>query len=198
MTPTENCRDVTDERLVELAVTNADYYRCIIERYQRPLARYVMRIATLPKEDVEDILQTVFIKTYENLRDFDTSLKFSSWLYRIVHNETVSHLRKLSVRPQVMLATDDENEEATLFVSSLDLEHEFDRTLTAEDVRRVLDSMDPKYRDVLVLRFFEGKEYSEIADILKRPVGTVGTLILRAKAQFKKKSSEHQVAFQKS
>jgi RNA polymerase sigma-70 factor, ECF subfamily len=194
MTPSEQRRDATDEKLVELVLRDPDRYRSIVARYERPLTRYIMRIATLPKEDVEDVLQSVFIKTYENLRDFDPTLKFSSWIYRITHNETVSHLRKLSARPQTTLATDDEDD-TNVFVSALNLEHELDRTLVADDVRKVLATMDPKYREVLVLRYLEGKEYSEIADILKRPVGTVGTLILRAKAQFKKRSEKHTIAF---
>jgi len=55
-----------------------------------------------------------------------------------------------------------------------------------EEVEYILGVLDEPYREVLVLRFLEEKDYQEISDILKKPIGTVGTLISRAKAQFKK------------
>ena len=59
--------------------------------------------------------------------------------------------------------------------------------MNAQEVRTALASLDLKYRDALVLRFFEHKEYDEIGDILKIPTGTVGTLIHRGKESLKKK-----------
>ena len=191
---TDNPEGVADEELVSLTLKNSDNYRHLIRRYERPLARYVLRIAALPREDVEDILQVVFIKAYQNLEDFDPALKFSSWVYRITHNETVSHLRRLSSRPQITLGGEDENE-AERFVANLNLEEILDQHFLAGDTWKVLEAMDPKYREVLVLKFLEEKDYREIADILKKPIGTVGTLILRAKAQFKKTAQQKKVSF---
>ncbi|MFH1534644.1 MAG: sigma-70 family RNA polymerase sigma factor, partial [Patescibacteria group bacterium] len=60
-----------------------------------------------------------------------------------------------------------------------------DETLSNEKIQKVLSQMDKKYQEVIVLKYLEDKDYQEISDILKKPVGTVGTLLSRAKKQFK-------------
>jgi len=90
----EACEKKEDSELVELSLKKQDYFYCLILRYQEKLLRYIRRISASSKEDAEDILQEVFMSVYKNLNDFDNSLKFSSWIYRIAHNKTVSHWRK--------------------------------------------------------------------------------------------------------
>lgn len=175
----------TDEQLVKLILKNQDYFLHLIDRYQAKLLRYVLRISNVSKEEAEDILQDSFIKVYKNLNDFDISLKFSSWIYRIVHNQVISNHRKLKARPQTI--TIDNEEDTTIMnklISGLDLEEELGHKLMKEDLQRVLERMDKKYREVLVLNFLEEKSYKEISDILKKPINTVGTLINRAKKHF--------------
>jgi len=55
-----------------------------------------------------------------------------------------------------------------------------------EHISSLLSQLKPDYKEVLVLKFFEDKDYQEISDILQKPMGTVATLISRAKIQFKK------------
>jgi RNA polymerase sigma-70 factor (ECF subfamily) len=120
---------------------------------------------------------------YRNLNGFDQKLKFSSWIYHISHNEAISAYRKKNVRPEGHLVAD--SAEILSFVSgSLDsAEVEFDQTVNAGVVNRALLNIDSKYSEVLLLRFFEHKEYDEISDILQIPIGSVGTLIHRGKKQ---------------
>lgn len=174
----------TDEELAKESLTDESCYARLMERYERKLMRYVMRLVSLTKEDAEDVVQDVFIKTYLNLNDFDPSLKFSSWIYRIAHNETVSKLRKMKARPQIVDGEDGEQFEK--IVSEINTESELDRKYASEKVREALEKLDRKYREVLVLRFLEEKDYKEISDILKKPLGTVSVLLNRAKAKLKK------------
>jgi RNA polymerase sigma-70 factor (ECF subfamily) len=128
-------------------------------------------------------LQEIFIKAYRNLNSFDTSLSFSSWIYRIAHNEAISFYRKKNVRPEGHLVGD--GDEVLSFISSsLDTaDVKFDQGINAEEVNKALGLIDEKYREPLILRFFEHKEYDEISDILQIPIGSVGTLIHRGKKQ---------------
>jgi len=174
-----------DEELVPLILQNQDDFLYIVRRYEEKLSRYITRISGLPKEDVEDLLQDVFIKVYQNLNDFDTSLKFSSWIYRIAHNETISNYRKTKSRPQ-SVSYDDEPALANQLASKTDFIKEIEKEYDAKVIRQVLSKMDKKYREVLVLKFLEEKDYNEISDILQKPIGTVGAMINRGKAQFKK------------
>jgi RNA polymerase sigma-70 factor (ECF subfamily) len=144
------------------------------------LTRYLRRLGVSRSEDVEDVLQDVFLKAYRNLNDFDQELRFSSWIYRIAHNTAMSFFRAKRVRPEGMLV-DDGEELLTQVKSDLNIETEAERAFDAELLRAALDTLDAKYRDVLVLRYFEQREYAEISDILRIPEGTVATLIHRAK-----------------
>jgi RNA polymerase sigma-70 factor, ECF subfamily len=180
----------TDEELVALTLTSQDYYSCLIRRYEEKLARYIRRIASFSREDVEDVLQEVFIKAYQNLRSFDPKLKFSSWIYRITHNQVVSHWRKIKSKPSV-LSAEENNSWLESIPDKLDIEKELNIKFDAEEVRKILAKMDDKYREVLVLRFLEGKDYSEISDILEKPMGTVATLINRAKKKFQENIETH-------
>ena len=98
----------TDTEIVQLSLNNKDFFAILIERYESPLSRYVRRLGVGDNEDVQDLLQNVFIKTYQNLNDFDQDLSFSSWIYRITHNETISFFRKKNVRPEGNAVADGE------------------------------------------------------------------------------------------
>jgi RNA polymerase sigma-70 factor (ECF subfamily) len=140
-----------------------------------------MRISRFRREDAGDILQDVFVKTYYNLNEFNDELKFSSWIYRIAHNQTVSEIRKKSSRPSVPF----EKEDIDRFEDVFDIVKEVDNSFDREKIDEALSLLDEKYREVLILRFLDEKDYVEIADILKKPVSTVGNLILRGKKLFK-------------
>ena len=185
-----NLQDIeskNDEELVALTLKNPDNYVFLVDRYEPKLSRYIMRISSSSKEDAEDILQDVFISAYKNLNDFDTDLKFSSWIYRITHNKVISHFRKISARPKTTTYEGD-TQLLNILASDEDLNRDMERKYTAEQVRSILEGMDERYKEVLILKFLEEKDYKEISDILEKPMGTVATLINRAKKQFKEAS----------
>lgn len=173
----------SDEEVVKLTLKDKQYFGILFDRYEAKLSRYIARLGVINEDDRHDVLQDIFLKVYRNLNGFDTSLKFSSWIYRIAHNEAISWYRKRNVRPEGHLISD--SEEILSFSSSKEDTAEviFDRNVNAEQVNSALQKLDQKYRSVLILRFFEHKEYEEISDILKLPVGSVGTLIHRGKKQ---------------
>lgn len=177
----------TDEQLVALTLKDENFYAILVERYEEKLSRYILRISGGSKEDVEDTLQDVFISAYKNLNDFDPDLKFSSWIYRIAHNKVISHFRKITARPKTVTYEGD-GQLLNILASDLDIARDLERKYTGEEVRNILEELDEKYKEVLVLKFLEEKDYKEISDILEKPMGTVATLINRAKKQFKEKS----------
>ncbi|MEI7513228.1 MAG: RNA polymerase sigma factor, partial [bacterium] len=138
------------------------------------------------ENEADDVLQEIFIKVFINLNDYDPSLQFSSWIYRIAHNETISFFRKKNVRPSVLTLS---AEDTDVFFSQLADDKDFVELANQRDDRRVilelLSLLDQKYREILILRFLEEKSYTEIGDILKIPEGTVGTLVNRGKQKLK-------------
>lgn len=179
----------TDESLALRSTTDHDAFGALVGRYEQKLYRYVRRITDASHEECEDILQEIFLKTYRYLHNFDDSLSFSSWIYRIAHNETISHFRKRSVRPQTI-----REEDGTLYLQNIeadmDIAAEIDTKALQQQIQKILDTLGPKYKDVLLLRYLEEKNYQEISDILKIPVKTVGTRINRAKKQLHQSITE--------
>ena len=174
----------TDAEVVARTLVDTSAFTLLVVRYEEKLLRYVRRLGIRNAEDGEDVLQEIFIKVYKNLNAFDSSLSFSSWIYRIAHNEAISFYRKQTVRPEGHQLSDSTDVLTWLPEETTDsAERLFDVKVNALVVKKALSDLDPKYRDAIILRYFEHKEYDEISDILKIPIGSVGTLIHRGKKQ---------------
>jgi RNA polymerase sigma-70 factor (ECF subfamily) len=86
--------DITDEAVArEIQKGNNMLLGVIIDRYEKKLTRYIGKF-TSNTDNINDLVQDVFIKCYTNIQSFDTKQKFSSWIYRIAHNESVNFLKK--------------------------------------------------------------------------------------------------------
>ena len=190
----EECSEINDEELAFLVIENQSYFSCIIKKYEKALFRYVRRISSFSEEEIEDVLQEVFIKVYQNINSFDDSLKFSSWMYRIAHNHVISNFRKKKVRPEGMILEITE-EEFNNISSELDIIKEIDNEINKKSIIKALKKIDQKYRDVLVLKYLEERDYKEISDIIKKPMGTVATLINRAKKKMLKEIEKEGIKF---
>jgi len=175
----------TDEQVVALALENASAFAELVTRYEPKLLRYVRRLGVSQLQDAEDLLQNVFLKVYRNLNGFDRKLSFSSWIYRITHNEVVSFFRKNSARPQGHYI-DDAEKVLERMKNGDDTSDLAELNIKKEGLEKALSSINKKYRHIIILRYFEEREYKEISDILKIPIGSVGTLLYRAKKALKK------------
>lgn len=172
----------TDEELVELVINNdQEIYAQLVERYEAKLTRYARSIVYDP-DAAADVVQNGFIKAFINLRGFNTKLQFSSWIYRITHNEAINVIRKNSKE----LRPDDESWFDTIADERDGAAEELDKEFLAKEMATALATLEVKYREPIVLHIYQGKSYKEIGDILKLPVATVGTRIARAKGQLKK------------
>ena len=179
MVTISECEQKNDIQLVVLSLDNQEYYYCLMKRYEIPLMNYVRKLSGMNQSDVEDVLQEVFILAYQNLNDYDRQFKFSSWIYRIAHNQTVSMLRKKTKNYQDI--SWDEHDLDQLVQSDFDIEQSLFQKMDYRTLLQNIDTLPLKYKEVLLLKFIEGKDYQEISDILRKPIGTIGTLINRAK-----------------
>lgn len=172
---------MTDEQIVK-KIQGGDYrlYAEILKRYEKKIYFYVRRITSWDQLSIEDMTQDTFVKAYKNLQSFDTTKKFSSWIYRIAHNVAVDFL-KSQKRPGVSV---DDLEE--VLVSKQTLVEDL-AIMEADKVRlhRAIDKLDVKYKEVIVLYYMEEKSYDEISEILRAPVSTIGVMLMRAKKKLK-------------
>ncbi|MDO9231344.1 MAG: RNA polymerase sigma factor [bacterium] len=182
MVENKSKKELTDGELVEI-VRNSDQERYgeIIERYQGKLFAYLFRLIG-SRDEAQDILQDVFLKAYRNLQSYDSARKFSSWIYRIAHNEAVNFIKRRALKrfiPWEDIAATKDKLEMMSFEEGAD--KAWLRKEIGKEVNVALDKMPFKYKQVLVLRYFSDKSYEEISEILGKPMNTVGTLISRAK-----------------
>ena len=175
------CDQLSDLEIVQKSLSDVDYLSCMYDRYEAKLLRYITRISSIPDDEAEDILQESFIKIWRNLNSYDPSIKLSSWLYRIVHNETISQWRKKTGSGKYSVVEMPkhlyEQMQDEFMIPGLYEEN-------ANMIQKVLEEMPVKYKEVLVLKFFEKLNYEEISDVLKIPEGTVATRLNRAKKTF--------------
>ncbi|MES2213433.1 MAG: RNA polymerase sigma factor [Patescibacteria group bacterium] len=175
--------ELTDEELA-LLVQHGDkeQFGILMERYERKLFRYGNKFLS-NQDNIEDVVQEVFIKTYQNIQSFDTKQKFSSWIYRIAHNTYVNALKKQSRSPLYMFDFD-------TLISHTVVDDPIVKEREQKEMRKIVDAglekLSPNYREILVLYYLEEFSYQEISDILRIPIGTVGIRLSRAKAALRK------------
>ena len=174
----------TDEEIAaRVQKGDGDAFGTLVERYQSKLTRYARKFLPDP-DDAKDVLQDIFIKTYENIQSFDAARRFSPWIYRIAHNEFVNAIKKRNASHTVFAFDID-----TLF-PHLAAPETADSASIERDVRQTLeghlDKLGAKYREPLILYYLEGMDYKEISEILQIPVSTVGVRLARARGMLKK------------
>lgn len=172
-----------DEEIVrKVQEGDAEVFGIIVDRYEEKLLRYGRRFLS-DRDDIADLVQDVFLKTYVNIKNFNIELRFSPWIYRIAHNEFVNASKKNVKNPLLFFDVD------VLFPHPVSDENESDR-IDKETLKQMfekfLSALDPKYREPIVLYYFEDMGYQEIADIFRIPVSTVGVRITRGKKMLKK------------
>jgi RNA polymerase sigma-70 factor, ECF subfamily len=186
--------ELSDEKLAEL-VSNGDTekFGVLMERYQAKLFRYGKKFLS-NEDNIEDVVQDVFVKTYQNIKSFDTSQRFSPWIYRIAHNTYINAIKKNSLNPLYLFDFD-------TLVSHTVVEDPIVREREQKEMKEIVDKglsqIEPKYREILILYYIEDLSYKEIADILHVPIGTVGVRIMRAKEILKEAYKKLDIEIQK-
>jgi RNA polymerase sigma-70 factor (ECF subfamily) len=171
-------KKLTDEQVVDyVRFKDKEAYAEIMSRFQDKLTRYAISL-TRDEAKSADIVQNSFLKAFVNLNSFKSKLKFSTWLYRIVHNEAINEIFKHKKETPILPEMD--------FVANTNLEVDFNKEELKNKARECLSELPLLYSEPLSLFFLEEKSYIEISDILRLPIGTVGTRINRAKLLMKK------------
>lgn len=183
-----NEEDHSDEVLAKLVQEgDTDKFGILMKRYSQKLFRYGKKFLA-NDDNIEDVVQDVFIKTYQNINSFDASQRFSPWIYRIAHNTYINAIKKQNSGPVYLFDFDTLLSHTVIGEDPVLKERE--QKEMKEIVEKGLSQMEPKYREILVLYYLEDFSYKEISDILQVPVGTVGVRIMRAKEILKEKYKE--------
>lgn len=174
--------ELTDEEIAKaVQAGDIDAYGELITRFEAKLKRYARKFLNT-RHEIDDLVQDVFIKSYTNIQSFDTSQRFSPWIYRIAHNTFVNELKRKQRGSFILFDAD------TILPQLPAKEMADDSALEVElreDIDSLLIEIPVKYREILVLYYFQELSYREIGEVLQIPTTTVGVRMNRGRTKLK-------------
>lgn len=168
---------------------NIDAYNSIVKKYGSRLYAVIYRM-TREHKTTDDLLQETFIKLYYSIGTFKDGYPFYPWVYRIAVNLTLNYLKKHKKDPKVSIEgeemqVDSETSLSAIPVDDSNPEKAFVNQELFDHVNNAMLELSPPMRAVFALRIFDGRTYSEIAQILKCNLGTVMSRLNRAREKMK-------------
>jgi len=183
---------ISDEHIFErYRAGEPEALRTLIERHHDDLLRFLTRLLG-DRIAAEDVFQDAFLQVHISQDTFDTSRRFRPWLFTIAANKGRDYLRKKGRRRTVDLSapvgSGSDGREATFMdLMEIDIPSPGDPMDNAErdtEVQLALDGLSPPLREILLLAYFQRLSYSQIADDLGIPLGTVKSRLHSAVASF--------------
>jgi RNA polymerase sigma-70 factor (ECF subfamily) len=161
----------------------------VVSFYQNKVYQICFRMIGNAHE-AEDLSQEAFIRAFVNIQSFDDRRKFSTWLYRIATNLTIDRIRKK--KPDYYLDAKVKGTDGLDMYSQLSMEQplpeeEVESLELQSYIQKEILMLPPKYRSVIVLRYFDELSLLEIGEILNIPIGTVKTRIHRGREALRKR-----------
>ena len=166
----------------------------LVRRYEGKIFRLAQHI-TNNREDAEDVLQETFLKAYEHLDQFQGNSKFYTWIVRIAVNQALMKLRRRKTDKSVSLDETIDTGEDTIVREIAawdeDPEQRFSREELGEILDTAIESLEPPYRSVFVLRDVEDLSTEETAEALDLSIPAVKSRLLRARLQLREKLTRY-------
>jgi RNA polymerase sigma-70 factor, ECF subfamily len=177
-----------EKELVEAAKKgNLVAFEKILYAYEKPIFSYVYRLVR-QKEEAEDLTQETFVKLYQHIDAVDVEKNFRAWVYKIATNTVYDWLRKKQKRQELFIIDDPNVQYETIDTQTP--YQDMQRVERAKDVEAALEKVRPVYRAVLLLFYWQGFGYTEIAHVLSLPLNTVKTYLYRAKHALKQELAQ--------
>ena len=175
------------DRLVERILAGDDgAFRQLIVQHQRLVSHIVFRL--VPSEaDREDICQEVFVRVYQHLDTFRFDAKLSTWIARIAYNTCLNFLEKRKLPLYDDLVDEDRPLDPAAPDEISRPDYALEAAETGRTVQRAIERLPPVYKAIVTLFHLEQMSYSEIADIMDMPEGTVKSYLFRARKMLKDK-----------
>ena len=166
----------------------------LVARYDRKLFRIAHQILHNP-DDAQDVVQDAFIKVFQNLGQFRADAKFSTWLYRIVVNQSLMELRKQRRKSAAIEVSIDGDEEGQLPIDFSDWrpnpEEQYKESELRDLLARLLMNLRPALRVVFIMHDIEGQSLQDTAEALALSLAAVKTRSLRARLYLRERLTAH-------
>jgi len=203
-TPKKNERQGTREREIDRKLTerivagDASAFREIYDRYHARAYAIALGVVKNP-HDARDIVQEAFIKVHRHLPGFQGSSSFYTWLYRIVMNLSIDHIRRAKRKKHVdyddrIQRSDDEIAGDGAILPRL-LEGNPRKSALRKELaaalKRAVDQLPEHHRAVIMLREIEGMSYEEMSETLAVPKGTIMSRLFHARRKMQQSLAEY-------
>lgn len=175
--------DDDSEAIRRVLAGEVEAYGAIVKKYQQRIFAAMM-VMVGSREDAEDLTQECLAMGFRKLSSFEGRSSMFTWLHRIGMNLAISHRRKHR-REKSIARTSIDVAENELVGREEPIEQILDRANDQSLVRSAILRLDEQQRSVLVLRDVQGMDYSEIAETLEIPIGTVRSRLHRARLELK-------------
>jgi RNA polymerase sigma factor (sigma-70 family) len=162
-------KEMTDFELID-KFKNGDQFSFneIVKRYQKRIYMVIRRMVD-DHDDADDIMQDVFIKVHDSLKNFRGESGIYTWMYRIAVNLSINFLNKKKLRKffhyedliQPLISSDEKPDDT------------MERKEKAELIEKAIESLPQKQKLAFVMRYYDDMSYEEISKILKKSVGAL-------------------------
>lgn len=164
-------------------------FAALVDEYQDMVYNVTLKMVH-NRELAEDLCQETFIKVYKGLPSFRGKSSLSTWIYRIAYNVCVSEMQKARYRHEDSRTGDLDRGEVTISRHTSDATdplRELERTELKQNVAGLIERLKPRQRLAIMLHYQGDQSYQEISEIMDVPIGTVKTLLFRAKESLRER-----------
>lgn len=160
-------------------------YAELMEKYRDSIF-YMMLKMVKNTDDADDLTIEAFGKAFNRLHQYTPNYAFSTWLFRIATNNCIDFIRKKKMHTFSLdkdIDTEDGGMTFEVKDENLDPEERFIRKQKIRIMREIVDQLKPRYKNLVILRYFREYSYEEIAEETELPIGTVKAQLFRAREQ---------------
>lgn len=159
-------------------------YAKLMDQYREPVYYMLLKMVK-NTDDAEDLTIEAFGKAFNRIQQYSPNYAFSTWLFKIASNNCIDFIRKKRVHLTSMdhAYSNQDGESVKIDVDSgtMDPEETYIKQQKVKMMRKVVEQLKPRYRDLIKKRYFEELTYEEIADEMELPLGTVKAQLFRAR-----------------
>jgi len=161
----------------QILAGNNNSFIYIVDRHKDKAYNLAFRICG-NREEAEELAQDSFLKAYRSLKSFQMKSSFATWLYRIVYNTSISHVR---IKKKGVLSLEDFPADATDFIGSNTTEEEADNEYRSSLVNFALQKINEEERGLVSLYYYEELSTEEISDITGISKSNIKVKLFRAR-----------------
>lgn len=183
--PNLSQKAVEDLDLVKRAIQNDQKaYAELMTRYKDAIYFMLLKMVN-NKEDANDLTVEAFGKAFENIEKYRADFAFSTWLFKIATNNCIDFIRKKRLKTfsidQTIEGEEGSENRYDIASEGLDPEEKLIKKQKTDLMRNIVDKLPVRYRQLVIMRYFDEKSYEEISVELDLPLGTVKAQLFRAR-----------------